>query len=1287
MKIRPFKQGLTFVFLLLITFIAGAQNHQVELNWGMPKVTYQNGSQLEKALWFENASYNNIPSIPLYVIEIGVLSDEFELEIQFDNQIWTSLTEEEELIFSQSGFVANTELQYSVNRNIIKKENHTQIYVTPFRKSESTGKLEKLVSCNISVSPVFSANTDIIHKIGFDKTTESVLNSGTFYKFSVVQPGIYKITYTALMGMGIDVEEINPKDIRIYGNGGQMLPEANSSPRYDDLFENAIFVSGESDSVFDPDDYILFYATGPHSWSYDTINGIYQSSINRFSDKSYYFITVEKGTGKRIETVNNLSETPIATTSQSLDRLHTENETYNLIKSGKEWYGDVFDVSLSQSFSFSFPNFNPDSCVKINVAMVARAPGTTTASVSSGSSVLPLSFSGTTSYTSDYAKPASGNLCVQASSSITVNITYNKQSYSDAKAWLNFLTANAWRNLTMTGNQMHFRNPEMVYPGQFVQYDLTGSSSMVVWDITNPLEPSIVAGDFVGSTLSIIADASVRREFVSYTGLSFLSPVFEGTVANQNLHGLPQTDYIIVSYPSFSEEARKIGEFHQQLDGLSFVVVSPQQIFNEFSSGSQDPTAIRDFVKMFYDRAATSDELPKYLLLFGRASYDYKNRISDNTNFVPTFQSFESLNPTKSYASDDYFGLLDDTEGYECNGNLDIAIGRLPAKTQQEADEMISKIFRYHQKTSSSDFQNSCDFISFVPNLGDWRNVVTFISDDGNMNLHFNQSEGISTTVKTAYPYLNIDKIHLDAYPQYSTPGGERAPDVNESINRRMFQGCLIMNYTGHGGEVGWAHERILELSDIGSWKNYYSMPLFITATCEFSRFDDPGRIAAGEQVLTNPTGGGIALFSTTRLAFSNYNENLNRSVYEVAFEKTAGVYPTLGEILAYAKTDNGSTEYIRNFILLGDPAMRLAYPQHQVFTSTINGNPIGGDADTISALSFVTVTGYVADGTGTKLTDFNGTITPTVYDKTMKINTLVTDPSDNYAASFYLQKNTLYKGKVSVVNGDFSFSFYVPKDINYSFGTGKISYYAENGVTDATGYFSDFYVGGSDENATPDDIGPYIRLFMNDISFSDGGTTNENPVLIALLEDSTGINTLGTGIGHDIITILDASGNVIVLNDNYESDLDSYKSGRVVYPFYDLEEGVHTVYFKAWDVYNNSSEAALTFLVAESHEAVIKKLLNYPNPFTDYTDFVFEHNQSCTPLSVTIDIFNINGQHVCRVESEHESLGYRIEPIRWYGVSHDGNPLASGVYLYTVTLITCEGAEAVKSSRLVIVK
>lgn len=1283
-----FKIKFLYCLLFLFSINANSQEFIINVKWQNPKQIFFDKTNPINAISFENAKYGEFIQIPHYSILLGNFeNDNFDYEVEFKDLIFAPLTLSEQEIFDKNNFKPDTALIANINSNMVRGNIRKELIFYPFVSSKVTEQLKKLISGKIIISR--KLKTEISNLNLNTKSLRpniSVLSSGRFYMLSVNQPGIYKITYSQLQDLGVNVQNINPRNIRIYGNGGQMLPEKNNDNRIFDLHENSIFVFGESDGVFNSSDYILFYAKGPNNWIWDSILKRWKFVNNIYENKSFYFLTVDKGSGKRINSVNNMSESPNITNNIFLDRAHHEIEQLNLIKSGKEWYGEVFDINLNQTFNFAFANAVLDSCINIQVSMAARAPGNTSAIVTSGQGVIPFSFSGTSSATSDFAIQATGSMCVSGSSSPAIQITYNRHGFSDAKAWLDFISVNAWRNLRQVENQMHFSNPLIVENQEFARYQIANASNVIVWDITNFLDPVRTEGTFNGSTFSFISDASVVREFISFNGNSFLTPVFEGIVQNQNLHSFNNVDYVIVTNQLFIEEARKLAEFHRNYSNLTTVVLTPQQIYNEFSSGSQDISAIRDFMKMLYDRAQTMEDKPKYLLFFGRASFNYKDKSQNNTNFVPTFQSSQSHNPTSSYATDDFFGLLDDGEGFDCNGHLDIGIGRLPVSTKQEAKNMVDKIIRYHNKTNSANNNDNCNFLINTPNLADWRNVITFISDDADNNYHFNQSEGLSNMLST-YNFLNIDKIHLDAFPQHSTPGGERAPLVNVAINSRIRQGSLIMNYTGHGGELGWAHERILEISDINSWNNSNNMPLFITATCEFSRFDDPKNIAAGELVLLNKNGGGIALFSTTRLAFANYNEMLNRSVYKIAFETIDNRRPTLGEIFAFSKTDNNSNLYMRNFILLGDPAMQLAYPSLNVVTTEINGKIAGAELDTVSAMSFVTVKGFVADNNGNKLDNFNGVIYPTVFDKANKITTLASNPIVNTPADFFLQNSILHKGKASVVNGEFTFSFYVPKDINYSLGKGKISYYAENGLVDATGYFDDFYIGGPERNFVEDNKGPDIRLYLNDTTFKNGGTTNENPVLIAYLHDSTGINTTGSGIGHDIITILDGSGEVIVLNSYYQSDINSFQSGRVVFPFENLSEGVHSLYFKAWDVLNNSSDAAISFIVAPSHEAIIRKLFNYPNPFNEFTDFIFQHNQSCVPLQITIDIYNNLGIHVNQLNATQTSLGYQIEPLRWYGTSANGQTLPSGVYVYNLRIKTCDGYEAQKGSKLVIIK
>jgi len=791
-----------------------------------------------------------------------------------------------------------------------------------------------------------------------------------------------------------------------------------------------------------------------------------------------------------------------------------------------------------------------------------------------------------------------------------------------------------------------------------------------VWEITDPLNIKEQQNTLVGNTISYSLSTDELRSFVAFTTNYETQVVGLGKVDNQNLHGIPQTDMVIVSHPNFLIQAEQIANFHSE-EGLSVAVVTPQQIYNEFSSGSQDIIAIRDFLRMLYERAVIPADMPKYLLLFGDGSFDNKSRITGNTNFIPTYQTPNSVDIIGSLVSDDYYGLLDANEGsWAGTEYLDLAIGRLPVKSVQEANNVVNKILNYNTPAS----------------MNEWRNKVVFIGDDEDNNTHMSQSNSCAGQVEIGYKSFNVDKIYLDAFQQESTPGGSRYPEVNQAINETVDKGSLIVNYTGHGGEAGLAHERVLTISDINNWSNTSGFPLFVTATCEFSRFDDPNRTTAGEMVLLNPSGG-IALFTTVRLVFSAPNFVLNTSFYNEIFTKTNNEYPTMGEAFMRVKNLNINASQFnnRNFTLLGDPALKLAYPIHNVLTTKINGVNVSL-ADTIKALSKVTIEGQVQDVLGNKLTNYNGIIYPTVFDKEKQIITLANDGGSSY--NFNLQTSKLFKGKASVVNGDFSYTFVVPKDISYNFGKGKLSYYSENQVEDANGYHTNFYIGGTADNYEADNIGPEIELFMNDENFVFGGITDDHPFLLANISDVHGINMVGNGIGHDIIAILDdKTEESFILNDYYEADLNSYQNGKVYFPFSELSEGRHKLTLKVWDVYNNSSEATIDFVVVKSRDITLERVYNYPNPFTTYTEFWFEHNQPGKQLFAQVQIFTVSGKLVKTLEKHILNEGYRSTSITWDGLDQFGDRIGRGVYVYRLKVRTENYSVAEKYEKLVILR
>ena len=663
-------------------------------------------------------------------------------------------------------------------------------------------------------------------------------------------------------------------------------------------------------------------------------------------------------------------------------------------------------------------------------------------------------------------------------------------------------------------------------------------------------------------------------------------------------------------------------------------------------------------------RSAGNDlsKIPNYVLLIGDGSYDFKDYNDGNTNFVPTYQSANSFHPIWSYVTDDYFGLLDDEESDLVTDIIDVGIGRWPVTSASEAQHMVDKVKSYYAKES----------------LGVWRTKMTFVGDDEDGNLHMSQSDGQAAKAYSYAPELSVEKIYFDAYPQVAGAGGNRYPEVASAIDDNVVNGTLLMNYVGHGGELGWGHERVLQVSQVNAWENLNNMPLFLTATCEFSRFDDPSRVSAGELVLLNQKGGGIGLLTTTRLVTSGDNNNLIHAFYDQGFSQLKNGISELGALTMYTKQFGPKTINTRNFTLLGDPGVKLAFPKYQIITTAL--------PDTIRALSKVTVSGEIRSESGNLLSDFNGVVYPTVYDKSKNITTLNNDGVGEF--NFELQKSVLFKGKASVNAGKFTYTFIVPKDIDYNFGTGRIGYYAENGEIDASGYTNSFIVGGFDENAARDDEGPEVQLYLNDESFVFGGMTNENPILIAKINDESGINTAGTGIGHDITYVLDDNTTEsIVLNDYYESELDDYSRGEVRYNLIDLSPGLHKISVKAWDVHNNSGEGYLEFYVAESANLSIDHVLNYPNPFTTATGFYLEHSQPGESLSVLIQIFTASGKLVKILEYQTLVGESRIGPIEWDGKDDFGDNIANGVYVYKVTVANNDGQRVDKYEKLVLLK
>jgi hypothetical protein len=1112
----------------------------------------------------------------------------------------------------------------------------------------------------------------------------SVLASGAWYKIAVPAEGVYKLDAAFLSSLGLS-GNIPSSQLRLYGKSTAMLPESNSAPYSDDLQEVALQVVDGGDGILNGSDYALFYSNGPNQWVADSMARRFTHQKNLYSGRVYYYLTVGS-TGKRVES-QSLSPAPAATLASFDERYFHELDSVNFLLSGKEWFGEEFSNmpgrSLSRPFAVPGANALPGSPVTLRTAVAARSvnAGSQFSVAINNSVVLGLTLPGVSSQNlAPFAQLAEGEgNAPAAQSGLTLTYQFTPGSFN-AQGWLNWFELLYRRPLALAPNQsLLFRDWSSRASGA-IQYVITGAdASTQVWDVSDPLTPVKMNTALSGSELRFSAEGGRLREYVAFSG-GTPTPQGVGRVPNQDLHNTTGADYIIITHPTFLSQAQRLAAFHQERSGLRTAVVTTDQVFNEFSAGVPDPSALRDFVKMYYDRyRADWTASGKYLLLLGKGSFDYKDRLKNNTALVPVYESPSSVDPLSTYTSDDFFGFLDDNEDINSGmlvNTLDIGIGRIPARSPEEATQFVDKLVAYHAPES----------------LGPWRNNLNFVADDEDFNLHLQDAEVLTTTTQSTAPVYNNYKIYLDAFRQEGGLAGGRYPQANEIINNNIYNGTLIWNYSGHGGPLRLAEEVVLDQSIVSNWRNAGRLPLFITATCDFAPYDNPAVSSLGENLLVRPQTGAIALMTTTRVVFAFSNRIMNNNYLRIALERdSAGRYRTLGEAVQAAKnfTYQTSQDVINNrkFSLLGDPAMTLGFPRLQVVLTAVNGLPLATAADTLSATELVVIEGEVRDRSGARLPDFNGTVYLSLFDKPQTITTLANDPG-SLPVGMQTQTAALFRGKVSATAGGFTFRFRLPRDINFQYGAGRLSLYAQDGARDANGAETRVVIGGLATGSNTDTEGPEIKAYLNDDRFANGGITNETPVLILKLADSSGINTGNAGIDHDLVATLDGDNRTYyVLNDFYESELDSYQQGSVRFQLPTLSPGPHKLRIKAWDVLNNSSETELEFVVTNHGELVLEHVLNYPNPFADKTTFWFEHNKQGLDLQAKVEIMTVSGKIIKTLIHTINTPGNRSMDIEWDGRDEHGDQIGRGVYLYRLTVRSADGKKASKLQRLVLIR
>jgi hypothetical protein len=1080
----------------------------------------------------------------------------------------------------------------------------------------------------------------------------SVLSTGAWYKLSVDRDGAYKINYDWLKKSGLDPDQIDPRNIRIYSGTTGMLPQSNSVSRQVDLTELAISVSGETDGKFNAEDYILFFGQGPDVYSYQLQKQNFNYENNLFTDKNFYFITIASAPGKRMTTNENV-EGSFPIIQEFDDFAFYETEKYNLLKSGRQWFGEQFDNSSETTIRFDMAGILDNSNITFVSHVMAQSISDCSFSVSFNNIPFleqPIPAIPNTQYS------IKGRVVVDTVSIKSSVVNASGQNTQDIKyrftrgttaglsvGYLDYFLFTTKRKLAIYGDQTIFTSAKSLENPISTFQIASITTKILVWNVTESFNSRLQPSTLNGNLASFSTTSSALKKFIVFNPDKTNAPTFESKVPNQNLHSIKSKDLLIISHPDFKSEAERLASHRQNKSGLSVAVVFTDEVYNEYSGGKQDLSAIRDFIKDVYQKSANS---LANVLLVGRGSYDYKSRVFSNTNFVPIYESVNSLSPLETYSSDDYFGLLktEDGEWIENpvqNSLMDIGVGRLPVKKIEEAKAVIDKLIDYDLNPKAR---------------GNWRKEILFVADDGDFNIHQSQADQLANIIDSSNPEFNTKKLFLDSFDQIQRNTGPYSPDATRALDLDIRKGKSIVNYTGHGSEKVWMQEQILTEPIVLDWKNNPEYPLFVTATCEFGRNDDPFIISSGERILLQPKGGGIGLVTTARPVNSSTNFTLNKAFYAALFKKENNTFRDLGSIFKETKNTSLAGVGNRNFSLLGDPSMKLAFSNNQISMDEI---VTATGSSTLKGLSTVTMKGQIKNGVN-KLDTFDGEVMATLFDKP----TIVTTKGTESVPYNYSQwSNVLFNGKATVKSGTFQFNFTMPNTVSSQIDKGKLSLYAHSTTQDSFGYASNILIGGTEPAPASDTSPPDIKLYLGDTTYVSGGTVGPNTQLVARLLDNSGINISSINPANNITALLDNKQSFI-MNDYYVSDQDNYKKGIVTYPLDTLQKGNHLLALTASDTYGNKTTKSIQFTVSDGTQIHISEFFNFPNPIKESTQFRFTHSRPGEDLEATVVIYNSTGQAVHTIEYAITESQYQVTLPEWTGEGADGRILGHGLYL-----------------------
>ncbi len=1108
----------------------------------------------------------------------------------------------------------------------------------------------------------------------------SVLASGTWYRLTVTAEGMYRLDANYLASLGINVSGIDPRTIRIFGNGGTELPEDINAARPTDLVEDAIYVYGESDGKFDAGDYVLFYGKGARGWRYDAQAKSLRHYIHDYSEVNYYWLTYGGSQGKRMAAQPSLASSATDLLKDTFtDGIANEEERSNLLASagstlgsegsGREWFGQEVDNGSSFTYVNILPGLVPSGSIVYRCALAGASTGPALFTMSEGGVTLGYAqLSGLLEY--DVATPASavmtGNASIPSGTS-QLRFAYTGTGVS-ASGWIDWFEILYPRALSGVNDSLRFYAPDTT---SVVEYHLQNFSAMpMVFNVTDHANVRMVTG-LGGSFLFRATETGGNPSaYWAVAGSSWRVPSGAAKVTNENIRGYAGgADFIIVTAPGYRSGADRLAAYRSDPlhGGLKVYVAEVNEIYDEFSGGLTDVTAIRDFLYYAY---RTWSPAPQFVLMLGQASFDYKGLLGVQSSFVPTWESPVSLNDLGSWGTDDFFGKF---------GSTDVpwlVLGRISARTEEESNAFVDKLMRYENNSPSDAWKLRMLYV------GDDFWTPDELSPAGDGTQHSDAMEYLSSPACTPEEFEK-EKVYLAAYATVINAAGRRKPGAYQAIIDDINQGVLIVNFAGHGNPSQLSNDDVFDIpTSVPQLTNADRLSLFFLATCNFSEFDDPLKRTGSEVLVNKPDGGAIGVVSADRKVFGPDNNVLHSQTFQMMFSRNSygrvSVERPATSLWMY-KAAYLNSQNDQKFFFMGDPTMRLQFPLGYASFDSINARPMdsaGVPLSTVAqlrSLSRVTVAGTIRDASNKIDASYNGLVQVTLNDAT-RTQTIV-DFFPGYNWDYVAEGGLLFRGESSVASGRFTATFIVPKDIQYgdSLSRGRLVAYAyRTGGTDAQAYTGNVHVGKSDTTVVNPGTGPVVQIYLGSRAYRAGDLVGENPLLIVDLSDSSGINTSTSGVGHRIEAWLNNASQSTDLTNYYTSKLDSYRLGSIQYPLQNVPEGKNTIRVRAWDSFDNSGSAETAFQVASSDRLTVTDVFNYPNPFGGSgTEFTFRQNQT-EPLNVTVKIFTVAGRLIRTLDAY--APGDSFVRVPWDGRDRDGDVIANGVYLYKLIVRTADG-------------